>query len=86
MDVLCSCVNASDRLELEQSLITLGGHLIDDMSLQISHLCMSTVKITSKAIFALIEARPIVNVNYFKELVSWTKLQAAHDSPPDPQG
>ncbi|XP_056378286.1 nibrin isoform X2 [Hyla sarda] len=67
--VACSsCLNASEKNSLTQSLLTLGGHVVNYWTEKCTHLVMTSVKVTIKTLCALICCRAIVKPEYFSEI------------------
>ncbi|XP_040288199.1 nibrin isoform X2 [Bufo bufo] len=67
--VVCSsCLNDSEKTTLTQSLLTLGGHLVNNWTQKCTHLVMTSVKVTIKTLCALICCRSIIKPEYFSEM------------------
>ncbi|KAM8966646.1 nibrin [Pelodytes ibericus] len=72
--VTCSsCLNVSEKNALNQSLHQLGGHVVGNWTETCTHLVMTSIKVTIKTICALICCRPIVQPEYFSELINAIK-------------
>ncbi|KAG9478711.1 hypothetical protein GDO78_012395, partial [Eleutherodactylus coqui] len=68
--VVCSsCLNSAEKNAITQSLLTLGGHLVNNWTEKCTHLVMTSVKITIKTLCALICCRSIVKPEYFSEMI-----------------
>ncbi|XP_069816012.1 nibrin isoform X2 [Dendropsophus ebraccatus] len=69
--VICSsCLNDSEKSSLTQSLLTLGGHIVNNWTEKCTHLVMTSVKVTIKTLCALICCRSIIKPEYFREVIS----------------
>uniref|UniRef100_A0A8C8RNA2 Nibrin n=1 Tax=Pelusios castaneus TaxID=367368 RepID=A0A8C8RNA2_9SAUR len=67
--VCSSCLEVSGKTALNQAILQLGGFVVNDWSEECTHLVMVSVKVTVKAICALICSRPIIKPEYFGECV-----------------
>ncbi|XP_067414357.1 nibrin [Emydura macquarii macquarii] len=67
--VCSSCLEVSGKTALNQSILQLGGLVVNDWSEECTHLVMISVKVTVKTICALICNRPIIKPEYFVECV-----------------
>ncbi|KAM4704698.1 nibrin isoform 2-T2 [Rhinophrynus dorsalis] len=68
--VLCSsCLDNSKKNSLNQILLQLGGHIVNNWTEKCTHLVMTSIKVTIKTICALICCRPIVKPDYFSNLM-----------------
>nr|XP_033789291.1 nibrin isoform X1 [Geotrypetes seraphini] len=66
--VVCSsCLDVSGKTALNQAILQLGGHAMNNWTEDCTHLVMTSVKVTVKTICALICCRPIVKPDYFTE-------------------
>ncbi|XP_048363513.1 nibrin isoform X2 [Sphaerodactylus townsendi] len=68
--VVCSsCLELSQKSVLNQNILQLGGHVVNEWKEECTHLVMVSVKFTVKTICALICGRPITKPEYFAELI-----------------
>ncbi|OCT76968.1 hypothetical protein XELAEV_18032172mg [Xenopus laevis] len=68
--VVCSsCLDNSVKNSLNQNLIHLGGHVLNNWTEKSTHLVMTSIKVTIKTICALICCKPIIKPDYFCELL-----------------
>ncbi|KAM3927682.1 nibrin [Leptodactylus fuscus] len=68
--VACSsCLNGAEKNSLTQSLLMLGGHVVNNWTEKCTHLVMTTVKVTIKTLCALICCRSIIKPEYFSEMI-----------------
>ncbi|CAI5779274.1 nibrin isoform X1 [Podarcis lilfordi] len=78
--VVCSsCLAVSQKSALSKNILQLGGHAVNEWKEGCTHLVMDSVKLTVKAICALICGRPIVKPEYFDELIK--AIQAKQQLP-----
>ncbi|KAG8441853.1 hypothetical protein GDO86_010872 [Hymenochirus boettgeri] len=67
--IICSsCLDSSEKNSLNQALLLLGGHVLNNWTETCTHLVMTSIKVTIKTICALICCKPIVKPDYFNEL------------------
>ncbi|KAG8570466.1 hypothetical protein GDO81_011284 [Engystomops pustulosus] len=68
--VACSsCLSGSEKSSLTQSILKLGGHVVNNWTEKCTHLVMASVKVTIKTLCALICCRSIIKPEYFSEMV-----------------
>ncbi|XP_073535664.1 nibrin isoform X2 [Phyllobates terribilis] len=68
--VACSsCLNGPEKSSLTQSVLSLGGHVVNNWTPHCTHLVMTSVKVTIKTLCALICGRSIIKPDYFTELI-----------------
>lgn len=67
--VTSSCLEKSLKVELEQTMKTLGGKVVAEWGPSCTHLVMQNLSITVKVICALAAQRSVVTVDYFKTLI-----------------
>ncbi|XP_062986986.1 nibrin [Elgaria multicarinata webbii] len=78
--VVCSsCLDVSQKRALNQNILQLGGHVVNEWKEECTHLVMVTVKVTVKTICALVCGRPIMKPEYFAELIK--AIQAKQQLP-----
>ncbi|XP_044065318.1 nibrin isoform X2 [Siniperca chuatsi] len=67
--VVCSsCLGNDGKASLSETLLTLGGKLVNSWTQDCTHLAMPSAKVTVKTISALLCCRPIVKPEFFSEL------------------
>ncbi|XP_047455372.1 nibrin isoform X2 [Mugil cephalus] len=66
--VSSSCLDNDGKASLSQTLLALGGKLVNNWTQDCTHLAMPSVKVTIKTISALLCCRPIVKPEFFSEL------------------
>ncbi|GFR25813.1 nibrin [Trichonephila clavata] len=66
--VTTSCLEISAKKSLRKTIHALGGSLISEWQPSCTHLVMTEVKVTVKAVCCLVSAKPIVKPEYFLEL------------------
>ncbi|GFV06964.1 nibrin [Trichonephila clavipes] len=66
--VTTSCLEISAKKSLRKTIHALGGSLISEWQPSCTHLVMTEVKVTVKAVCCLVSAKPIVKPEYFQEL------------------
>uniref|UniRef100_A0A3Q3MF21 Nibrin n=1 Tax=Mastacembelus armatus TaxID=205130 RepID=A0A3Q3MF21_9TELE len=67
--VVCSsCLDSDCKASLSQTLLALGGKLVNTWTEDCTHLTMPSVKVTVKTISALLCCCPIVKPEFFSEL------------------
>ncbi|MEE6463612.1 hypothetical protein FKM82_005977 [Ascaphus truei] len=64
-----SCLQGSEKTSLNQAILHLGGHVVNNWTEKCTHLVMNSIKVTIKTICALICCRPIVKPEYLTELM-----------------
>ncbi|KAF8768244.1 Nibrin like protein [Argiope bruennichi] len=79
--VTTSCLEISAKKDLRKTVHFLGGNLISEWQPSCTHLVMTEVKVTVKALCCLVSAKPIVKPEYFQELHQSLKNSAAFLSP-----
>ncbi|XP_015473117.1 nibrin isoform X2 [Parus major] len=68
--VVCSsCLDVAQKKALNQAIQQLGGLVVNEWTVECTHLVMVSVKVTVKTICALICARPIIKPEFFSELI-----------------
>ncbi|XP_014113513.1 PREDICTED: nibrin isoform X2 [Pseudopodoces humilis] len=68
--VVCSsCLDVAQKKALNQAIQQLGGLVVNEWTIECTHLVMVSVKVTVKTICALICARPIIKPEFFSELI-----------------
>ncbi|NXD82815.1 NBN protein, partial [Halcyon senegalensis] len=68
--VVCSsCLDVAQKTALNQAIQQLGGLVVNEWTKECTHLVMVSVKVTVKTICALICGRPIINPEFFVELI-----------------
>ncbi|XP_074126104.1 nibrin isoform X2 [Sminthopsis crassicaudata] len=68
--VVCpSCLDVSGKTVLNQTVLQLGGLVVNNWTEECTHLVMMSVKVTIKTICALICGCPIVKPDYFTEFL-----------------
>jgi len=55
--------------ELQSRIRELGGHFVDTWSQQVTHVVMDAIKLTQKAMCALLAGEPIVTPKFITELL-----------------
>ncbi|XP_015910375.1 nibrin isoform X2 [Parasteatoda tepidariorum] len=68
--VTTSCLDVSGKRTLKKTIHSLGGHFVSEWQPSCSHLVMSEVKVTIKALCCLCSAKPIVKPDYFVDLLN----------------
>ncbi|KAJ1192964.1 hypothetical protein NDU88_002270 [Pleurodeles waltl] len=76
-----SCLDGPEKSALNQALLQLGGHVVNNWTEECTHLVMNSVKVTIKTICALICMRPIVKPDYFSELIKAIKTKQSLPEP-----
>ncbi|CAL1281870.1 unnamed protein product [Larinioides sclopetarius] len=79
--VTTSCLEISSKKDLRKTVHFLGGSFISEWQPSCTHLVMTEVKVTVKALCCLVSAKPIVKPEYFQELKQSLKNSAAFLSP-----
>ncbi|XP_077126915.1 nibrin isoform X1 [Ranitomeya variabilis] len=80
--VACSsCLNGSEKSSLTQSVLSLGGHIVNNWTPHCTHLVMTSVKVTIKTLCALICGRSIIKPEYFSELIKAIKQKKPLPTP-----
>ncbi|KAM4688744.1 nibrin isoform 2-T2 [Discoglossus pictus] len=68
--VACSsCLDNTEKTTLNQTILLLGGHVLNNWTETSTHLVMTSIKVTIKTICALVCCRTIVKPTYFSELI-----------------
>uniref|UniRef100_A0A8D0GJ15 Nibrin n=1 Tax=Sphenodon punctatus TaxID=8508 RepID=A0A8D0GJ15_SPHPU len=67
--VSSSCLDGPGKTDLNNIVLQLGGHTVNDWTEECTHLAMISVKVTVKTICALICGRPIIKPEYFAQLI-----------------
>ncbi|XP_030826822.1 nibrin isoform X1 [Camarhynchus parvulus] len=68
--VVCSsCLDVAQKNALNHAIQQLGGLVVNEWTIECTHLVMVSVKVTVKTICALICARPIIKPEFFSELI-----------------
>ncbi|NWR73398.1 NBN protein, partial [Centropus unirufus] len=81
--VVCSsCLDVAQETALRQAIQQLGGLIVNEWTRECTHLVMVSVKVTVKAICALICGRPIIKPEFFVELV---RAVQSRQQLPDPK-
>ncbi|XP_069477424.1 nibrin isoform X2 [Ambystoma mexicanum] len=80
--VTCSsCLDGPGKSALNQAVLQLGGHVVNNWTNECTHLVMNSVKVTIKTICALICMRPVVKPEYFNELVKAIQMKQPLPTP-----
>ncbi|XP_050431939.1 nibrin [Adelges cooleyi] len=64
-----STLNRADKETLKDLVTKLGGQISTEWSENCTHLCMNSISITEKALLCLASAKPIVNLQYYIDLL-----------------
>ncbi|GFU02786.1 nibrin [Nephila pilipes] len=74
--VTTSCLEISAKKDLKKAIHALGGSFISEWQPSCTHLVMTEVKVTVKALCCLVSTKPIVKPEYFQELKKSLKNSA----------
>ncbi|KAG8195302.1 hypothetical protein JTE90_028449 [Oedothorax gibbosus] len=66
--VTTSCLAVPAKRDLKRTVHKLGGYLVSEWQPSCSHLAMTEVKVTIKALCCLLSTKPIVKPEYFQDL------------------
>lgn len=75
--VTTSCLDIVSKNKLKKVIQKLGGHLVSEWQPACTHLVMSLVKVTIKALCCLVSLKSIVLPEYFEELYEKLKSSAS---------
>ncbi|XP_053571883.1 nibrin [Bombina bombina] len=79
--VSSSCLENTEKTTLNQVIVLLGGHVLNNWAEKCTHLVMTSIKVTIKTICALVCCRPVVKPEYFSELVQAIKQKQVLPAP-----
>lgn len=82
--VTTSCLDGADKKGVRSLVCQVGGHVSNDWRKDCSVLIMKTITVTIKTVCALIAQKPIVTVNYLRDLVKYLN-DGEKGAKPDPQ-
>lgn len=68
--ITTSCIDSAVKKELKKTIHRLGGHLVSEWKPECTHLVMSDVKVTIKAVCCLISLKPLVTPAYFMDMLT----------------
>ncbi|XP_067137643.1 nibrin [Centruroides vittatus] len=81
MTISTSCISSEEKKSLKQSIQKLGGHVVSDWQTDCTHLVMKEIKVTIKAVCAMVSLKPLVTATYFEDLLQaiWKKKDHPND-------
>ncbi|XP_002007605.4 nibrin [Drosophila mojavensis] len=80
-----SALNATEIHELNNLIKSLNGAIVPSWTDECSHLTMDTVTITVKLLHALLDNKPIVRIDFWRELVKLAKRVHVPNDLPKPE-
>lgn len=70
IQTVTSALTREDNLRLRTYIESLGGKILDQWSVNCTHLTMKDPSVTMKLLHALIEQKQVVTINYWRDLLS----------------
>lgn len=80
--VSTSCIESQEKRSLKELIQKLGGHILSEWQENCTHLVMKEIKVTIKAVCAMISLKHMVTINYFQDLIKAIQERKCH---PDPE-
>lgn len=80
--VSTSCIESQEKRILKELILKLGGHILSEWQENCTHLVMKEIKVTIKAVCAMISLKHMVTIKYFQDLIKAIQEQKCH---PDPE-
>ncbi|XP_023210421.1 nibrin-like [Centruroides sculpturatus] len=78
MTISTSCISSEEKKSLKQSIQKLGGHLVSEWQTDCTHLVMKEIKVTIKAVCAMVSLKPFVTAEYFEDLLQAIREKKDH--------
>ncbi|XP_076437770.1 uncharacterized protein LOC143276963 [Babylonia areolata] len=81
--ITTSCVDGAGKKEVRALVCHLGGHVSSDWQKDCRFLIMKSITVTIKVVCALVSQKPIVTVDYLRDLVQFYKGQKVEKPQPE---
>lgn len=81
--ITTSCVSGPAKNEVRSLVASIGGHVTNDWRKDCGVLVMKTLTVTIKVVCALVSQKPIVTVDYLRDLHKHLKGEAAEKPKPE---